>query len=528
MTETSESFKRSSKAVILQRTLSALLLGALSACAGAEKGAPLELAPPSLCVPNQAPATWAVVIGIDDYQDPGVSALTGASIDAWLLYHYLAAPQGAGIDPSRRRLLLNEQASRANIEQALGQFLGRACPQDQVIIYFAGHGVPEPGRGEEAFLLPQDASLNNLVGTALAMSQLPSFLSWRAGQAGQLLFIVDACHAGRLLLPGSRGVKLDLLAPPGTPAPADEAEARSGAIVDGLQRLSSGRAGWAILSAADRNQLAFEGAQRCQLAGADYPGGLFTCSLLRALSGEGLQGALRSTGRWPIASLAGQLEREVMRRSSGLQRPRLLGDAERSGSLAALSTPLLIPAMPAGYGYRESARVPQWALYTAGAAGLAALTGAGFAYSANGEVEEQEINPSTTRVAFEAGERNWSRAREAAVVSYLSASALALVATGGWLWEETRRALRAPALAALTLRPLPGDTLSAPEVLPQALPSPATSGGGGEASGGGELDSGEGTGSGERAGNGEGSGSEAADSSAGGDSAGSTSEGHAP
>ena len=90
-----------------------------------------------------------MVIGINEYQDEGIPDLDGAVNDAWAFYHYIASPAGGSIPPMRMRLLLNEEATREAVAGALGKFLANACPQDQVIIYFAGHGMPEPERPEE-------------------------------------------------------------------------------------------------------------------------------------------------------------------------------------------------------------------------------------------------------------------------------------------------------------------------------------------------------------------------------------------
>ena len=159
-----------------------------------------------VCDVNIPAKAWAVVAGINFYQDSRIPDLEGAVDDAWNFYHYLVSPQGARFEPSQVRLLLNEQATRSGIEDALGQFLTAACPQDKVVIYFAGHGAPEPNRPQEAFLLVHDTSLDSMVSSAISMSQLPKFLQWRTGNTAQLLMLIDACHSGNIQFPNSRGV----------------------------------------------------------------------------------------------------------------------------------------------------------------------------------------------------------------------------------------------------------------------------------------------------------------------------------
>ena len=153
-----------------------------------------------VCDAKSPSQSWAVVAGINFYQDERIPDLEGAVDDAWNFYHYLVSERGAKFEPKQVKLLLNEEATRSGIEDALGQFLTAACPQDKVVIYFAGHGAPEPSRPEEAFLLVHDTSLDSMVSSAVSMSQLPKFLQWRTGSTAQLLMLIDACHSGKSAL----------------------------------------------------------------------------------------------------------------------------------------------------------------------------------------------------------------------------------------------------------------------------------------------------------------------------------------
>ena len=239
---------------------------------------------PTQCNSTQSAKAWAVVAGVNFYQDERIPDLKGAVNDAWNFYHYLVSPNGARFEPDRVRLLLNEQATRAGIEDALGQFLTSACPQDKVVIYFAGHGAPEPDRPEEAFLLMHDTNLDSMVSSAVSMSQLPKFLQWRAGQTAELLMLIDACHSGNIKFPNQRGItstslknsELGLLE-----------KTRAKSVQSTLKKMVKNQNGWGAISAAAANQTAGESAGGvCQLAGKDYNGGLFTCALLESFDGK--------------------------------------------------------------------------------------------------------------------------------------------------------------------------------------------------------------------------------------------------
>lgn len=229
------------------------------------------------CKTDDSKNTWAVIIGVNDYRDPGIPDLTGAAQDAWSFYHYLTHSRGAQVHPLRAKLLINEGATKANIEEALGEFLTQACPKDQVIIYFAGHGAPEPDRPDDAFLLTHDTRLSKLVSTALSMHQLPQFLTWRANSAGKLILLVDACHSGSLQFPGSRGFT----------QVSDQVnnveKIRVKALLKSLSTVSNTQSGWGVISSSAADQLSGEGGRDCHVGEHTYSGGTFTCALLNAI-----------------------------------------------------------------------------------------------------------------------------------------------------------------------------------------------------------------------------------------------------
>ena len=51
----------------------------------------------SSCGTSHKPQTWGVVIGINEYQDDGITDLKGSVYDAWIFYHYLTSPSGGGV-----------------------------------------------------------------------------------------------------------------------------------------------------------------------------------------------------------------------------------------------------------------------------------------------------------------------------------------------------------------------------------------------------------------------------------------------
>ena len=355
--------------------LLALVVGCCGACgatggAGQSQGAsryvmttPME--PLMACRDDRAPMKWAVIVGINDYKDEGISDLQGAVNDAWSFYHYLSSPHGGAVSPQRMRLLLNQEATREAVVGALGQFLAGACPQDQVIIYFAGHGFPAPTNPQEAFLALHDTKLDNLVGSAVSMNQLPEFLKWRANNAGQLLMLVDACHSGFIKFKDTRGATLD---------PRTRIELQEESFSKALEKHSD--KGWGAISASATDQFAQE-VRGCQINGHPYTGGLFTCHLLRALNGEA---DTNRDGRVTLDETYGYLESSVRRDSRGQQAPTrsgtLNGDMElgRPGTAGKVA----IPVLPETVTNDQEHPLRPWIWAGAGVTAAALITGAVF------------------------------------------------------------------------------------------------------------------------------------------------------
>jgi uncharacterized caspase-like protein len=385
-------------------------------------------APPSTrhaCKPDAPPQKWAVVIGINFYEDDRISDLGGAVNDAWTFYHYLANPNGGGVDAYRLRLLLNDEATRTNVEGALGGFLSNACPQDHIIIYFAGHGSPEPGRPEDAFLLVHDTDVDNIVGSAISMGRLPDFLEWRAGRTGNLLMLIDACHSGNIQFPGSRGGVLD----------ESIRLEQATAVVKSLDKLVE-KDGWGAISATAPNQLAGESTQTCKLGNTNYSGGIFTCYLVAGMTGKA---DLNQDGVVVLEELFAYVQREVADFTFGSQKPQLSGTLNPALPISTSKSGLEIPRVPRRYLIEEKPHALRPFVWLgAGLTAATLVTGGVLNLVAN--VQAGDSNSTTpsdrTRAEFAADRRDFDDTRGLANVTYLSGAALALVTTGLLLLDE--------------------------------------------------------------------------------------------
>ncbi|MBP8131830.1 MAG: caspase family protein [Candidatus Hydrogenedentes bacterium] len=149
----------------------------------------------------EAPASsdcqkWAVIIGVGDYEDPGLSDLPNTVRDATAVRDALLGVAG-GFDPGNVVLMTPDASepmhrpTRSKILGILSQWVGLTGPQDTLLVYFAGHGMED---GDRLYLMPQDAITADVANTGLSYSLFESKLDEATAKCK--VVILDACHSG--------------------------------------------------------------------------------------------------------------------------------------------------------------------------------------------------------------------------------------------------------------------------------------------------------------------------------------------
>ena len=153
-------------------------------------------------IPQGGPSTpiaakvdrWAMIVGISAYGS-GVASLRYARKDAEAFYSFLRSPAGGSVPEDHILLLLDQEATSARVRGGLRDFLGKAGKTDQVMIFFAGHGSPDPNHPNALYLLTYDAVPDRLGETAFDMNEIRSALQ-ETISAERIIAFVDACHSG--------------------------------------------------------------------------------------------------------------------------------------------------------------------------------------------------------------------------------------------------------------------------------------------------------------------------------------------
>ena len=144
--------------------------------------------------------TRAVVIGISDYKNEGITDLKYAHKDAMAFASFLESSAGGQLKKDvDYKLLINEQATSANMASALDWLLKASKPKDKAIIYFSGHGDVESQTSvKHGFLLTYDSPAKVYISRAYPVFYLQSIVKTLSGQDIDVLLIADACRAGKL------------------------------------------------------------------------------------------------------------------------------------------------------------------------------------------------------------------------------------------------------------------------------------------------------------------------------------------
>ncbi|MFT5042700.1 MAG: putative caspase-like protein [Hyphomicrobiaceae bacterium] len=162
----------------------------------------LSFVPSEVSTGNYYEKSWAVLIGINDYESNAVSDLQYARSDVDAMRKSLVP---LGFPEEQIFTLTGAEATREAISRLLNERLRTVTgPEDRVLVFFAGHGLTQdlPRGGEEGYLLPVDGDPNALAATAFSMGDIRAIS--RRLPAKHILYIVDACYSGMSLQRSAR------------------------------------------------------------------------------------------------------------------------------------------------------------------------------------------------------------------------------------------------------------------------------------------------------------------------------------
>ena len=240
---------------------------------------PIPVERPSVVRPVVESERWAVIVGISDYQIPpgeGFARLPYATDDALMIVRWL---KQAGWSQDHITCLTDERATERNVRVALESWLTKAGRDDLILLYWAGHGFPDPEDPEKVYFACHDTD-PRIPATGFRMDRVISILKER--NARNVVVMADTCHAGKLITRGNRGVSV---------IPS----------VKQMQQEGTVPKGWVFMVSADTDREAIEH--------SSWRNGAFTHCVLQALGGkaDGFQSASHKDGAVTLGELRAYL-----------------------------------------------------------------------------------------------------------------------------------------------------------------------------------------------------------------------------
>ncbi len=134
---------------------------------------------------------YALIIAVEDYRDPAIIDLDQPIADATALRNELVADYT--FNPENITFLKNPD--RTTIIETFDQLTARVQPTDNLLIFYAGHGIWDE-RIEQGYWLPNDAKKNSKAAW-LSNGTIRDYI--RAIDSKHTLLITDACFGGGIL-----------------------------------------------------------------------------------------------------------------------------------------------------------------------------------------------------------------------------------------------------------------------------------------------------------------------------------------
>ncbi len=148
---------------------------------------------------NRSPKSYALIIGVSQYQDPKITSLKHAHKDAEAFAEFCLSSSGLNMAADQLKILINEKASYWNIVDGLDWLKNNAQRDDRIYIYFAGHGDMESKALQYGYLLANDSRYMNYIGRSLSLDDLNKTAhTLSVDRKAQVFLITDACHSGKL------------------------------------------------------------------------------------------------------------------------------------------------------------------------------------------------------------------------------------------------------------------------------------------------------------------------------------------
>jgi len=141
---------------------------------------------------------YALLVAVEAYHDKCISTVIFAENDATDL---AASIQDVGFPAANIEVMLSASATKTRIESAIRTLCRRLRAEDELLLFFAGHGFAENGHNS---ITCHDTVLSDLPATSI---RLHDIFSWvRSSKVRKAVILLDCCHSGLEIDDSMRGL----------------------------------------------------------------------------------------------------------------------------------------------------------------------------------------------------------------------------------------------------------------------------------------------------------------------------------
>lgn len=140
----------------------------------------------------ELPKLFVVAIGVGDYNDPKLPKLRFTCKDAKDFSKAITSKRGLPYEDVQVKILCDNEATRADIFEAMEWLKQESSPNDVCIFFFAGHGMRD--EKDRFYFMPYGCNTNKLYECFSASD----FRNEAEDIHGKLIAFVDACYSGAL------------------------------------------------------------------------------------------------------------------------------------------------------------------------------------------------------------------------------------------------------------------------------------------------------------------------------------------
>ncbi len=145
------------------------------------------------------PTLYILGIGVKEYANSNYN-LQYPDRDIKAIANLFQQQEGRLYKKVEKKLLLNQNATKDNILDALTWLEHQVTQKDVVVLFFAGHG--ENDANNNYYFLNYDANVERLRRTAIKWNEIRDTVN---ALVGKIIVMVDTCHSGNIMGSGRRG-----------------------------------------------------------------------------------------------------------------------------------------------------------------------------------------------------------------------------------------------------------------------------------------------------------------------------------